>query len=152
MNATAIMDSNPTVLKPGDLIKTAIRYIMENRYRNLPVVDDQGRYLGSFGVHCLLKNVLPKAVTLKRGLENVSFIQETLSDLHRRLIEMEDKPISMCMNTEAETVAPDTPLVETLFVLYHARNSIPVVEPKTGKLVGVISYFDAGEKILAAPV
>ena len=150
MNATAIMDPNPTVLKPNDIIKTAIRYIMENRYRNLPVVDDEGRYLGSFGVHCLLKNVLPKAVTMKQGLDNVSFVQQTLKDLHNRLVDMEDKPISMCMNTDAETVAPDTPLVESLLVLYHARNSIPVVDPDSRKLLGVISYWDAGEKILSA--
>ena len=146
------MDPNPTVLKPDDIIKTAIRYIMENRYRNLPVVDDEGRYLGSFGVHCLLKNVLPKVATWEKGLENVSFIQETLTDLHRRVIELEHEPISICMNTEAETVAPDTPLVQTLLTLYHARSSLPVVDPESGKLVGAISYWDAGEKILAAPV
>jgi len=150
MNATAIMDPNPTVLRPNDMIRTAIDYIMENRYRNLPVVDDEGRYLGSFGVHCLLKNVLPKAVTMKHGLDNVGFVQQTLADLHHRLVEIEDKPISMCMNTDAETVAPDTPLVESLLVLYHARNSIPVVDPESGKLLGVISYWDAGKKILAA--
>ncbi len=150
MNATSIMDPNPTVLKSTDLIKTAIGYIMEHRYRNLPVIDDEGRYLGSFGVHCLLKNVLPKAVTMEKGLKNVSFVQETLTDLRNRLAGMEDKPITMCMNTEAETVSPNTPLVESLLILYHARNSIPVVDPDTDKLLGVISYWDAGEKILSA--
>jgi CBS domain-containing protein len=150
MNATAIMDPHPTVLRPNDIIKTALDYIMENRYRNLPVVDDEGRYLGSFGVHCLLKNVMPKAVTMKRGLDNVGFVQQTLTDLHNRLIEIEDKPISMCMNRDAETVAPGTPLLEALLVLYNARNSIPVVDPESGKLVGVISYWDVGKKVLAA--
>ena len=150
MNASTIMDPNPTVLKPTDIIKTAIGYIMENRYRNLPVVDDDGHYLGSFGVNCLLKNVLPKAAMMKRGLDNVSFVQETLADLHKRVIELEDKPISMCMSKDEETVSPDTPLVETLMILYHARSSLPVVETGSGKLLGVISYWDAGEKILSA--
>jgi hypothetical protein len=40
--------------------------------------------------------------------------------------------------------------VETLLLLYRTRISIPVVAPGTGKLVGMISYFDVGEKILAA--
>jgi CBS-domain-containing membrane protein len=62
---------------------------------------------------------------------------------------MEDKPVSMCMSTDAETVSPDTPLVETLLILYHARHSLPVVDPDNGKLVGVVSYWDAGEKILS---
>ena len=150
MNATDIMDPHPTVLKSTDMIKTAIGYIMENRYRNLPVVDDEGRYLGRFGVHCLLRNVLPKAATMKQGLDSLSFVHETLKDLHNRLNEIEDKPISMCMTKDVETVPPDTPLVETLLKLYNTRDSIPVVDTDSGKLLGVISYWDAGEKILSA--
>jgi len=150
MTATSIMDPNPTVVKPTDIIKTAIGYIMDNRYRNLPVVDDEGHYLGSFGVHCLLKNVLPKAVLMKKGLTSVPFLQETLADLHNRLRELENHPVSMCMNKEAETVSPDTPLVESLLILYRNRDSLPVVDTDSGKLLGVISYWDAGEKILSA--
>ena len=150
MTATSIMDPHPTVVKPTDIIKTAIGYIMENRYRNLPVVDDDGKYLGSFGVHCLLKNVLPKAVLMKHGLTSVPFLQESLADLHNRLRELENNPVAMCMNTEAETVSPDTPLVESLLILYRNRDSLPVVDPDSGKLLGVISYWDAGEKILSA--
>ena len=144
------MDPNPTVLKSTDIIKTAIGYIMDNRYRNLPVVDDDGHYLGSFGVSCLLKNVLPKAVLMKQGLTSVPFLQESLADLHNRLHELEDHPVSMCMNTDAETVSPDTPLVESLLILYRTRASLPVVDTDSGKLLGVISYWDAGEKILSA--
>jgi len=150
MNATSIMDSNPTVVKSTDMIKTAIGYIMDNRYRNLPVVDDDGHYVGSFGVTCLLKNVLPKAALMKQGLRDVSFVQETLVGLHDRVRELETKPVSMCMTTDAETISPDTPLVESLFILYHNRDSLPVVDTDSGKLLGVISYFDAGEKILSA--
>ncbi len=150
MTAASIMDPHPTVLKPTDMVKKAITYIMQNRYRNLPVIDDEGRYLGSFGVHCLLRNVLPKAVLIKDGLTTVPFVHETLSDLHQRINELEDKPVSMCLSTDMETVSPDTPLVETLLILYHARNSLPVVDPDSNKLVGVISYWDAGEKILSA--
>jgi len=150
MTATSIMDPHPTVVKPTDIIKTAIGYIMDNRYRNLPVVDDEGHYLGSFGVHCLLKNVLPKAVLMKHGLTSVPFVQQSLADLHNRLRELENNPVAMCMNTEAETVSPDTPLVESLLILYRNRDSLPVVDPESGKLLGVISYWDAGEKILSA--
>jgi len=150
MTATSIMDPNPTVVKPTDIIKTAIGYIMDNRYRNLPVVDDDDHYLGSFGVHCLLKNVLPKAVLIKHGLTSVPFVQETLADLHNRLRELENMPVATCMNTEARTVSPDTPLVESLLILYQNKDSLPVVDSDSGKLLGVISYWDAGEKILSA--
>jgi len=150
MSATTIMDPNPTVVKSTDMIKTAIGYIMEHRYRNLPVVDDDGHYLGSFGVSCLLKNVLPKAALMKHGLDSLPFVQETLADLHNRVRELENEPVAMCMTTDAETVSPDTPLVESLLILYQNRDSLPVVDTDSGKLLGVISYWDAGEKILSA--
>ncbi len=152
MGATAatVMNADHVVVKPDDLITRGIDYIMQHRYRNLPVVDDDGKYLGTFGVHCLLKNVLPKAALMKQGLTSVPFIDEDLSDLARRLDEMEGKQISMCMNTEAVTVAPDTPLVETLLILYKNRQALPVVDPDTGKLAGVISYWDVGKRIMAS--
>ena len=150
MTAESVMDPNPTVLRPTDTIKTAAEYIMEHRYRSLPVVDNNGLYLGVFGVNCLLKLVLPKAAVMEPGLENVGFIQDTLHDLHVRLSEMAGQPISVCMTTDITTVTPNTPLVETLLLLYRTRSSIPVVAPGTGKLVGMISYFDVGEKVLSA--
>jgi len=144
------MDPNPTTVKPGDLIGTAGSHIMEHRYRNLPVIDDEGRYVGIFGVNCLLRLALPKAAVMEHGLEEVSFIHETLADLHDRLREVENEPVSLCMHTDVATVPPDKPLVETLLMLYRTKTSIPVVEPETGKLLGMISYWDVGENILSA--
>ncbi|MES9900044.1 MAG: CBS domain-containing protein [Sedimenticola sp.] len=150
MNAAAIMDPHPTILRPTDMISTAARFIMEKRYRSLPVVDEHGCYLGMFGVNCLLKQVLPKAALMEKGLTNLSFIHDSLADLHERFNELEDKPVSMCTNKEVETIAPDTPLIETLMLLYTQRASIPVVEPGSCKLLGMISYWDVGKRILAS--
>jgi CBS-domain-containing membrane protein len=152
MTASLIMDPKPTVLHPSDTVRTATQYIMHHRYRNLPVVDDGGRYIGVFGVHCLLRLILPQAVVMKEGLTTIPFIRETLTDLHRRLIEVEDDPIGLCINEEVTVVEPDTPLLETLLVLYKTRTSVPVVEKATRRLVGMISYWDVTRKILAAEV
>ena len=150
MNASKAMDPNPTTLKQTDTIERAARYIMKYRYRNLPVVDENFCYVGMFGVNCLLKQVIPKAVFLPQGLENVSFIHESFEDLFQRFNEVKDQPISICMSHEIQPVAPNTPLTETMMQLYNTRASIPVVEPGTCKLLGMISYWDIGEKILAA--
>ncbi len=152
MTANTIMDPKPTVLRSTDTVRTATQYIMHHRYRNLPVVDENDRYLGVFGVHCLLRLMLPQAVVMKEGLTTIPFIRETLTDLHRRLIEVEDDPISLCINEEVTVVEPDTPLLETLLVLYKTRTSVPVVEKTTRRLVGMISYWDVTRKILAAEV
>lgn len=149
MNASEAMEPNPTTLKPTDTIECAAKYIMKNRYRNLPVVDENHCYLGMFGVNCLLKQVIPKAVFMRDGLKNVSFIHESFEELYERFNEVKDEPISICMNNEIPPVAPDTPLTETMMQLYNTRSSIPVVERGSCKLLGMISYWEIGEKILA---
>ena len=150
MNASEAMDPNPTTLNTTDTIECAAKYIIKYRYRNLPVVDENFCYVGMFGVNCLLKQVIPKAVFLPQGLENVSFIHESFKDLFHRFVEVKDQPISICMSHEIKPVAPDTPLTETMMQLYKTRASIPVVAPGTCKLLGMISYWEIGEKILAA--
>jgi CBS-domain-containing membrane protein len=150
MNASDAMDPNPVTLKPTDTIECASDYIMDKRFRSLPVVDENNCYLGMFGVNCLLKQVIPKAVFLPHGLKNVSFIHESFEDLYERFDEVKNQPISLCMNKEIEPVSPDTPLTKTLLQLYETRASIPVIEPGSCKLLGMISYWDVGEKILGA--
>lgn len=151
-NACTIMDPNPSVLHPTDKIREGVRLIMKHRYRRLPVVDDDGRFVGVFGVSELLRLVMPKAVIMEKGLETAPYVRDTLSDLHRRLKKVEDEPVSLCMHEEMTRISPDTPLLETLLTLYKTRTSLPVVEAETGKLVGVISYFDVCEHMLAAGV
>lgn len=149
MNASEVMEPNPSTLKPDDKIEYAAKFIMQRRYRNLPVVDDDYCYLGMFGVNCLLKLVIPKAVFV-HGLRNVGFIHESFEELFERFAAFKDQPISICMNQEIKPVAPDTPLTETMLQLYETRSSIPVVEHGTCKLLGMISYWEVGEKILLA--
>lgn len=152
MTASILMDPNPKVLHPEDSIITGINIVMKYRYRRLPVVDADGVFQGIFGVSCLLRLALPTAVVMEDGLENIHFVRENLSDLRRRLKEVENEPISLCMRQESIQIAPDMPLLETLRTLYLARASLPVVDPDSGKLLGIISYFDAGEKIMGAEI
>ena len=151
MTAASIMDATPRTLKSTDTIREAARCIMEHRYRSVPVLDPNGRYLGVFGVNCLLRQVLPKAAIMEDGLEDVSFIRESLGDLHERLREVEHQPVTQCLNVGIEPIAADTPLVETLLRLYRTKSSIPVVDPDSGRLLGVISYWDVGRHIQSAP-
>jgi CBS-domain-containing membrane protein len=150
MNAAEAMDPNPTYLKPDDTIAYAAKCIMDHRYRNLPVVDENHCYVGMFGVNCLLRQVIPRAVFMPNGLRNVSFLHESFADLYQRYDEVKNNPISMCMNQEIRPVYPDTPLTDTLIQLYETRSSIPVIERDSCKLLGMISYWDVGEKILEA--
>ncbi len=152
MTAATLMDPNPKVVHPDDSIISGIEMVMKYRFRRLPVVDEEGVFKGVFGVNCLLRLALPNAVVMEDGLENIHFVRETLPDLRRRLQEVENEPISLCMRQESIQVAPDLPLLETLRTLYLTRASLPVVDPDSGKLLGIISYFDVGEKIMGAEI
>ncbi len=150
--ARDVMDPNPTVLAATDTVGKGMGYIMDNRFRNVPILDERGRYLGVFGVNCLLRLVLPQAALMERGLTDLSFVSDSLADLRRRLEESEDQPVTICLSDEATVIDPDTPLLETLLVLYKTRRSVPVVDPKDGCLLGVVSYWDVGKAILAQGV
>jgi CBS domain-containing protein len=150
--ARDVMDPNPTVLCATDTVSKGIGYIMSGRFRNVPIVDDRGCYLGVFGVNCLLRLVLPKAALMEHGLTDLSFVSDSLKDLRRRLNEFEDKPVTVCLSDEATVIGPDKPLLETLLVLYNSRRSIPVVNPVDGRLLGVVSYWDVGRAVLAQEV
>jgi len=150
--ARDVMDTNPTVLSATDTLAKGIGYIMDNRFRNVPIVDDQGRYMGVFGVGCMLRLVLPRAALMEHGLTDISFVSDSLKDLRRRLREFEDKPVTICLSDEATVIEPDMPLLETLLVLYQTRRSVPVVDPKDRRLLGVVSYWDVGRAILAQEV
>ncbi len=152
MTALSVMNPNPTVLRDTDTIGTAADYIMEHRCRRLPVVDAKGRYLGAFGVRCLLGMVLPRAVVMDKGLRHAPFVNSSLSDLHRRFVKFRDEPVTLCMGDDAQVVAPNTSLVETLRILYRYGGSLPVVDPENGRLMGMITYWDVGAAILAAEV
>jgi len=150
--ARDVMDPHPTVLAATDTVAKGIGYIMENRFRNVPIVDEQGRYLGVFGVNCLLRLILPQAALMEHGLTDISFVSDSLRDLRKRLKEHEDQPVTICLSDEATVVSPDTPLLETLLILYHSRRSIPVVDPKDRRVLGVVSYWDVGRAILREQV
>ncbi len=148
VTATLFMDAEPTVLRDTDTIRTAAEEIMAHRYRSLPVVNNQGKYLGTVGVNGMLRLVLPKAAIMKDGLTNIPYVPDTLANLRGRLATAIDQPVTLCMETDRAIVYTDTPLLETLLTLYRTKAALPVLEKGSQRLAGVISYFDVGRKIM----
>jgi len=149
MTAKLFMNPNPVIIRTSDTIAHGAKQIMAKQRRDLPVVDDEGRFQGMLTANCLLYLVLPKAATMERGLDALPFVQNSLDDLRERLKKYLDKPITLCLKKkDVAVVHPDTPMLETLLILYHAKSNLPVVEKNTGKLVGTISYYNVGAKIM----
>jgi CBS domain-containing protein len=151
MTAELFMNPRPVVLRTGDTIADGARQIMAKQRRSLPVVDEDGRFQGMLTANCLLYLCLPTAATMAKGLDSMAYVENSLADVAERLTQYLDEPIARCLKTEKVTVVhPDTPIVETLLTLYRTRANLPVVDRGTGVLVGTISYFNVGQKIMEA--
>ncbi len=147
--ATLFMNPNPVILLASDTIAHGAKQIMAKQRRDLPVVNEEGQFQGMLTADRLLYLVLPKAVTMEQGLDALPFVDNTMDDLRERLARYMDKPISLCLKKrDVAVVHPDTPMLETLLILYRTRSNLPVVERDTGKLVGTISYYNVGLKIM----
>ncbi len=149
MTAQRLMNAHPVVLRDTDTIGTAADTFMTHRSRSLPVVDRNGRYLGVLGVSCMLRLVLPKAAVARPGPSGLAQLTDGLDELRDRLSEVIDEPVTICLDPDVPVVHPDTPLIETLLTLYSTKTTVGVVDETTRRLLGVISYFDVGERIMA---
>ncbi|MCU7853121.1 MAG: CBS domain-containing protein [Candidatus Thiodiazotropha sp. (ex Monitilora ramsayi)] len=149
MTARLLMDSNPVRIHPSDTIGIAARKIMRRRYRSLPVVDDERVFLGVVKVNRMLGIVLPEHATQQSiGGAADKFAALTLDNLRDKLDSVMDEPITTCIEKEVVTVTPETSLIETLLTMYHHERNLPVVDSETGRLEGMISYYDIGDLIL----
>lgn len=151
MTAELFMNPEPVVLRTDSTIAQGAEQIMAKQRRSLPVVDENGRFQGMLTANCLLYLCLPTAATMAGGLDSMRYVENSLEDVAERLKRYLEEPIARCLKTEKVVVVhPDTPTIETLLTLYHAKANLPVVEKNTGMLVGMISYFNVGAKIMAA--
>lgn len=147
MTAKTLMNPDPMTLGPSDTVAAAADRILEHHLRHLPVVDEQGRYLGTFSVYSLLKLTLPQAVLDKHGLDNVSFVTEHVSDLARRLGGRRDEPVKNWLD-QHEIAHPHTPAMEVMLLMLHGRTtSVPVVNKENNRLEGIVSFWDVLEKL-----
>ncbi len=151
VTAKLFMNPKPVVLRTDDTIAEAAQQILNKQRRSLPVVDEAGGFQGMLTANCLLYLCLPSAVTMSGGLDSVPYVKNSLEEVAERLKRHLDEPVTRCLKTEnVAVVHPETPIVETLLTLYRTKANLPVVDKKTHKLVGMISYFGVGRTIMEA--
>ena len=148
MTARLVMNDRPITLRQTDTLRDAAEIILTHHFRNVPVVDESGRYLGVISSNRLLASILPKAATMDDGMADLSFVKDTIEDLRERWREAENLPVTQFIDTSLQTVTPETSLAETLLALYQNRTSLPVVEEEGGRLVGIVSHWGVGMAVL----
>lgn len=143
-----IMKTEYPVLTDDMTLEDSVNALLDNRVLAMPVVDSEGRYIGQFRKNILIAAVLPQvavhdprfdriARTIERGA-----LEETMRDVRERFASIAKNPVRRYLDTDTPELRPDQPVIWSIFYLFHGRNFLPVVEPSSGLLVGVISAWD----------
>ena len=140
-------------LRPTDKVCDALRIMHTHQIRNLPVVDEEGQFIGLFGIRRLITLLLPKAAQIEHGLKELNFMPDEVEVLYERLGEVGQNPVTEYLEKKRNLVfcKPSTSFPEVLELLEQNPNtSLPVivVKGKKKKLVGMVSAWDVLEKLL----
>jgi CBS domain-containing protein len=100
-------------------------------------------------VNDLLRLILPPNATnesMSAALEHYEDL--SVEDLRENLDRLLDGSIAPYISKDVVTVTPETSLLETLLTMYHQEQNLPVVDRESGRLEGMISYYDIGDMLL----
>lgn len=147
MSCQELMNANPPVLSRGDTVASALAKLREEKRMSLPVVDASGKYLGLFGAHQILMLAMPKAA-MADDEQPLAFISESIKDIESRLASVAKHTVERYMDTEIQLLTPQTAAIETLHLLYLHREDLPVVDPNTKKLLGIVTIRSSLGKLM----
>ena len=136
---TRAMVHDVATIKPDQTVEEALTIFRDRDIRNVPVVDDDGKFVGLFGLHQVVLNLLPKAVTMKDGLEKLDFVIDAAPGLAKRLVKLHPVKVSEVLNDNPSVVHCDTPTIEALRMIAMNGSPVVVVEEKTNEFKGIIS-------------
>lgn len=130
-------------VKPNMKVEEALAYIHEKNVRTMPVIDEDNRLLGMFGLAPLMKSLLPVAVTMEEGLQKLGFVVGAGPGIAKRLKKAKDKTVADVMQQDVIVVYPATSLWEGIRLMVKYGSPIPVVEEESGKFLGILSEQSA---------
>lgn len=150
MTVRAIMTADPATLRADDTVGSAVDLLLDRRFILIPVVDSDRRYLGEFDVWDLLGLLLPKAATLDGLVPDLGFLADDLPALKEKFAALRDQAVGPLARSNLPHLDPDMPVIEALLLFYRHRSALPVVDKSDGRLVGVLSYWDALNAVAGA--
>lgn len=141
MTCKSVMTVAPLTVNGDDAVRHAVDLVLTQQSLAIPVLEKDGKLCGMFGLHRLLELVLPRAASMDQGIGDLAFMRDRVQDLQARLNHIAERPVRDFAEPPAAVLHPDTPLVETLFLLYKTRHVLPVTDKASGKLVGTVSSW-----------
>jgi CBS-domain-containing membrane protein len=129
-------------VRDTDNVGEAMRRMLEHRVSDLPIVDASNRLVGILKLDHLLAGLLPSAALVGYGVPDLAFVSTGLATLRRKMRKIDAAKVGEFAVKPEHVVYPDTPPVEVVRQLYRGANNLPVVDRKSGRLLGMVSPRD----------
>ncbi len=151
-----IVQNNQETLLPTDTVSRAFYLMRKKGMRYLPVVSEDGEYIGVFTSPTLIKLMLPRAMTIhlggknsNKGLYDLNFLNMEEEDFYGALVEVKDEQVQNYLSDEKNipVIPPNTPIIEGVLLLHKYKRHVILVEPETNQFVGVVSINAILKKI-----
>ncbi len=128
MQISEAMTTEPFVLAASASLRQAVRVMSEADIRHVPIVEDE-TLVGLISDRDL-RSLMP---TFLDRLEQPEQAERMLS-----------QPVSNVMSADVISLYPEDDLADAIDLLIDQQiGAIPIVEPGSKKLVGMLSYVDA---------
>lgn len=147
MTCENAMITKVATVAPDATVSEALSVLRKHNIRVAPVTDKNGVLVGIFGSRDILEGLLPVSVTMEGGLEGIDFIIGAAPGIAKRLAALKPQTVEAVMRRDFGTVKPDTPIWEAIRLLVKYGSPLPVVEPETRRLMGIISEQSALEQL-----
>jgi CBS-domain-containing membrane protein len=132
-------------VKPTDTVEKGLNVLNEHRLRCLPVLTDDGDYVGMFGTDELIKHLVPLV-----GLygESLGFAVGAAPDLAKKLDEFFPLKIQEFTDTTHYTIKAGTHTWEALRALAKHGSPLPVLDGSSKRFLGLVSEQSAIKTLL----
>ncbi|HKY36688.1 MAG TPA: CBS domain-containing protein [Polyangiaceae bacterium] len=127
MIARELMSLDPYVAAATASLRQVMQILGEADVRHVPIVEEE-RLVGIISDRDL-RAVMPPALA---RFDRPEQVERVLS-----------QPVSQLMSSDVLTVGPDDEMQEVVdLMIEHKIGAVPVVEPGSAKLLGIVSYVD----------
>ncbi|MPV85949.1 CBS domain-containing protein [Ostreibacterium oceani] len=151
-----VMLTDQPVLKATDTMRLAYPLIRQKGVRFLPVIDDDGKYLGVFTSSTLVRLLLPTALTIHpnrkdadTGIGHLHFFHMKENDFHERLEAIQDEKVVDYLSEASNipTAKPETPILEGVLLLYKYKRHVVIVDENTHQYKGLLTIHSVLDNI-----
>lgn len=131
---------NVITVRTETSVEEALALISQHSIRSVPVVDDQGKFVGMFGLHALMDDLLPTAARMEGGVTDLGFVIGGAPGAAKRIRKLAPQPVGgFVVGKDGDGVlSPDLSMLETIRRLSHYGSPLPVVDEQ-GVFLGLVS-------------